>query len=58
MNCSDVADESVNVFQTQAIGESSIQGMAGTSPFQYKFRKKGMVITMKTSPLSIFKIDW
>ena len=58
MNCSDVADESVNVFQTQAIGESSIQGMAGTSPFHCKFRKKDMAITMKTSPLSIFKIVW
>ena len=45
----EVADESVNVFQAQAIGESLIQGIAGTSAFDYKFRKKGMVITIKTN---------
>ena len=36
----EVADESVNVFQAQTIGESLIQGIAGTSSFNYKFRKK------------------
>ena len=33
----EVADESVNVFLAQ---ESLIQGIAETSPFDYKFRKK------------------
>ena len=45
----EVADESVNVFQAQTIGESLIQGIAGTSAFDYKFRKKDMVITIKTN---------
>ena len=44
-----VADESVNVFQVQAIGESLIQGIARTSAFDYKFRKKDMVIIIKTN---------
>ena len=39
-NSGEVADESVNVFQAQATGESLIQGIAGTSAFDYKFRKK------------------
>ena len=40
LNSGEVADESVNVFQAQATGESLIQGIAGTSAFDYKFRKK------------------
>ena len=44
-----VADEFTNVFQAQAIRELLIQGMAGTSAFDYKFRKKDMTITIKTN---------
>ena len=43
----EVADESVNVLQAQAIGESLIQCIAGTSAFECKFRKKNMVIIIK-----------
>ena len=45
----EVVDESVNVFQAQAIGESLIQSMARTSVFDYKFKKKDMAITIKTN---------
>ena len=45
----EVADESVNAFQAQTIGESLIQGIAGTSGFDYKFRKKDMVIIIKNN---------
>ena len=34
LNSGEVADESVNAFQAQAIGESLIQGIAGTSALQ------------------------
>ena len=33
LNSGEVADESVNVFQARIIGESLIQGKAGTSAF-------------------------
>ena len=45
----EVADESVNVSQAQTIGESLIQGIAGTSAFDYKFRKKDLLIIIKTN---------
>ena len=48
LNSGDVADESVNVFQAQAIGESLIKGITGSSAFDYKFRKKNMAITINT----------
>ena len=44
-----VTDESPNVFQAQTIGESLIQGIAETSAFHYKFRKKDMIIIIKTN---------
>ena len=45
-----MADESVNVFQAQAMRESLIiQGIAGTLVYNYKFRKKDMVIIIKTN---------
>ena len=44
-----LADGSVNAFQAQTIGESLIQGIAGTSGFDYKFRKKDMVIIIKNN---------
>ena len=43
LNSDEVADKSVNVFQTQVIGESLIQGMT----LDYKFTKKEMCITIK-----------
>ena len=49
LNSGEVADESVNAFQAQAIGESLIQGIAGTSAFDYKFRNKDMAIIIKTN---------
>ena len=49
LNSGEVADESVNVFQAQAIGESVTQGIAGTSAFDYKFRKKDIAIIIKTN---------
>ena len=39
LNSDEVADESVNVFQTQAKGQSLIQGMVGSSAFDFKYRK-------------------
>ena len=48
LNSGEVADESVNVFQAQAIGESLIQGVVGSSAFDYKFKKKDMAIIIKT----------
>ena len=48
LNSGEVADESVNVVQAQVIGKSLIQGVAGTSAFDYKFRNKDMT---KTWPL-------
>ena len=45
-----MADESVNVFHAQAMRESLIiQGIAGTLVYNYKFRKKDMVIIIKTN---------
>ena len=44
-----LADGSVNAFQAQTIRESLIQGIAGTSGFDYKFRKKDMVIIIKNN---------
>ena len=44
-----LADESVNVFKAKTIEESLIQGIAGTSTFDYKFRKKDMIIILKTN---------
>ena len=49
LNSGEVANESVNIFQAQAVGESLIHDMAGTSAFDYKFRKKDMVITINTN---------
>ena len=49
LNSGEVANESVNIFQAQAMGESLIHDMAGTSAFDYKFRKKDMVITINTN---------
>ena len=49
LNSGEVADESVNAFQAQAIGESLIQGIARTSAFDYKFRHKDMAIIIKTN---------
>ena len=49
LNSGEIAGESVNVFQAQPIGESFIQGIVGTSMFDYKFRKNDMVIIMKTN---------
>ena len=48
LNSSEVANESVHIFQAQAIGESLIQGIAGTSEFGNKFRKKDIAIAIKT----------
>ena len=39
LNSGEVADESVNVFQTQARRESLVQGMVGSSAFDFKYRK-------------------
>ena len=47
LNSGEVADESANVFQAQVIGESLTQDIAGTSAFDYKFRKKDMPIIIK-----------
>ena len=45
-----MVDESVNVFDAQAMRESLIiQGIAGTLVYNYKFRKKDMVIIIKTN---------
>ena len=44
-----VADESVNVFQVQTIGESLIQGLMGSSAFDLKYRKKDIVIIIKAN---------
>ena len=53
-NSGEVADESVNVFQAQAKGESLVQGIAGTSAFDYTFRKKDIAIIIKTNaPVNI-----
>ena len=49
LNSAKLADEFVNVFQAQAIGESLIQGRAGTSVFHYNFREKGIAIIIKTN---------
>ena len=49
LNSGEIAGESVNVFQAQPIGESLIQGIVGTSVFDYKFRKNDMVTNMKTN---------
>ena len=49
LNSGEVADESVNVFQAQAIVESLIKVMTGTSAFDYKFIRKDMTITIKTN---------
>ena len=49
LNSGEVIDESVNVFQVQAIGESLIQGIAGTAIFDYKFKNKYMAIITKTN---------
>ena len=48
LNSSEVASESVHIFQAQVIRESLIQGIAGTSEFGNKFRKKDIAITIKT----------
>ena len=45
----EVANEPANVFQAKAIGEPLIQGITGTCAFDYKFRKKDMVIIIKTN---------
>ena len=49
LNSGKVADEPANVFQAQALGEPLIQGIAGTSVFDYKFRTKDTVIIIKTN---------
>ena len=49
LNSGDVTDKSVNVFQEQAIGESLIQSVVGSSAFDYKFRKKDMAIITQTN---------
>ena len=49
LNSGEVIDESVNVFQVQAIGKSLIQGIAGTEAFDYKFKNKDMAIITKTN---------
>ena len=49
LNNDEVAHESVNVFQAQGIQKSLIKGIAGSSAFDNKFRKKGMTITIKTN---------
>ena len=48
LNSGEVADESVNASQAQAIEESLMQGRAGASAFDYKSRKEDMVIITKT----------
>ena len=40
LNSDEVGDESVNVFQTQAIGASLIQVIVGISAFNFNYRKK------------------
>ena len=49
LNSGEVADESVNAFQPQAIGKPLIQCVVGTSAFDYKFWKKDMAISIKTN---------
>ena len=49
LNSGKVADESFKVFLAEAIGESLIQGIARTSSFDNKFRKKDMAIIIKTN---------
>ena len=49
LNSGKVADESFKVFLAEAIGESLIQGIARTSAFDNKFRKKDMAIVIKTN---------
>ena len=44
----EVAAENVNVYNTRENGESIIQGMKGSSVFDYSFKKKDVAVSMKT----------
>ena len=51
----EVADDTVNAQLAQDIGEKQVISMSGPNVFDFSFKKKDMVITMKTK--SVMSID-